>query len=128
MLDFTHITEILDSSSDNSQFAEMLGELVKKRGPLPSVQNDARRYPRFHYPATAMVDCEQPLPAFPRELRRTIVLTKNLSRTGLSLLHSVQFYPGEVLRICLPNGQRRLLVVRCVRLAEDWYETGGFFL
>jgi hypothetical protein len=95
---------------------------------MPPVAHDLRRFPRFYYPASALMSSEQTLPALPRDIGRAVVVTKDLSRTGIALLHTDQFYPGEVLRLWLPCGEKELLIVRCTQKADACFEVAGFFV
>ncbi len=128
MLDVNHVPELLNAVPRQLELPPPLRTFLKKRGPMMPVANDLRRFPRFFYPASALLSSEQTLPALPRTIGRSVVLTKDLSRTGIALLHTDQFYPGEVLKLWLPCGEKQLLVVRCKQTAECCFEAAGFFV
>ncbi len=130
MLELNHVQELLTDSEFESrlQLPASLSDFLEKRGPLPTVAHDLRRFPRFYYPSSALLDLGQTLPAFPRNLGRSVILTKDLSRTGVALLHTDQLYPGELLKLILPCGEKQLIVVRCQLRADECYEAAGFFV
>jgi hypothetical protein len=128
MLDINHVPKLLAAIPGQLEVAPGLQDYLAKRGPLAPVANDLRRFPRFFYPASALMSSEQTLPALPRDIGRSVVLTKDLSRTGIALLHTEQFYPGEVLKLWLPCGEKQLIVVRCKQQAESCFEAAGFFV
>ncbi len=130
MLDVDHVEEILKDSQPDHRLLlpDSLSGFLAKRGPMPPVSNDQRRFPRFYYPASALLYGEQLLPAFPRDIGRPVIMTKDISRTGVSLLHTSQLYPGEVLRLQLPCAEKKLIVVRCQQRAEACFEVAGFFV
>ncbi len=128
MLDVTHVPELLATIPRRLEIPAPLRGFLEKRGPMPPVANELRRFPRFYYPASAMARTEQVLPAFPREIAHAVVVTKDLSRTGISLLHTDQLYPGEVLKLWLPCGEKQLLIVRSQQKAEACFEAAGFFV
>lgn len=128
MLDVNHVPELLMAIPKRLELPPSLRDFLDKRGPMPPVANDLRRFPRFYYPASALLCSEQRLPALPRDIDRVVVVTKDLSRTGIALLHTDQIYPGEVLRLWLPCGDKQLLVVRCSQKADACYEAAGFFV
>lgn len=128
MLDIDDGTKLITVPPKRLRIPDSLRAFLNKRGPTPPVANDLRRFPRFYYPCSAVATNGEMLPAFPRELGRVVVVTKDLSRTGISLLHTDQIYPGETLRLWLPCGEKQLLVIRCEQKADDCFEAAGFFV
>jgi len=128
MLDVNHVPELLAAIPRQLELPPPLRDFLQKRGPMTTVANELRRFPRFYYPVSARMSSEQTLPALPRDIGHSVVLTKDLSRTGIAILHTEQFYPGEVLKLWLPCGEKQLLVVRCKQTAEACFEAAGFFV
>lgn len=96
------------------------------QGPLPIRSEDRRRYPRFHYRVRAILQCRQTFPALvsPRELHA--VYTKDISRGGVSFLHSDQLFPRQKIRIYLPRGTKQdLEVVHCRQLEQRCFLIGA---
>ncbi len=82
---------------------ESIEQFFNKTGPLPVSFEDVRRHPRFYFRTVAEATIH-PLgkKGAPAEC---FLLTRDLSRSGISLLHNVQLFPGQKLEITL-NGQR----------------------
>ena len=102
-------------------------EFFNKAGPLPVSFDDVRRFPRFYFRTVAEATIhpigksQQPSQCF--------LLTRDLSRSGLSLLHNAQLFPGQRLEITL-NGQepRLVTVVWCKRQSLGNYLIGCKFV
>ncbi len=57
------------------------------------------------------------------------LLTRDISRSGLSLLHKQQLFPGQKIDVVLTDGQeRRLEVIWCRRLGIGCYSAGCRFV
>jgi hypothetical protein len=94
----------------------------------PPRWDDGRRYPRF--PFRARVEATI-LPLEGNEGQgpeQCAMLTRDLSRGGINLLHSDQLFPGQRIEIFL-NGMQRCVEVRwCRRLANRCYSAGCRFV
>jgi hypothetical protein len=66
----------------------------------------------------------QPLPAFSRADAPGGILIRDVSRRGLQFLFDQQLFPGEQLRIWLPETELKGEVIRCRRLGPRYYEIG----
>ena len=98
-------------------------------GPLPTRYSDRRRHPRFHYRLCAALEHRQTLPSLPRPRQWHQIFTKDLSRGGLSFLHSEQLFPRERMRLVLPRrGMSQIEIVCCNRVQEDCYQVGARFV
>jgi len=104
---------------------ESLVGFFDKTGMLPVLPDDARQFPRFYFRSCAEATIH---PLGGGEPSHCFVLTRDLSRTGVSLLHAKQLFPGQRLELVL-NGQstRTVEVVRCRRLKDGWYVAGCRF-
>jgi hypothetical protein len=112
---------------------ESADDFFAKEGPAPTSYNEVRRFPRFFFRSCAEAiiyplggrkssNAEASGPA------QCFVLTCDLSRSGLSLLHSGQLFPGQKIDIILNGEAPRLLeVVWCRRLADSRYAVGCRF-
>ena len=107
---------------------ESVDDFFAKQGPLPSKYDDSRRFPRFYFRT-----CAEAL-IYPAAGRQTpasahcYVLTRDLSRSGLSLLHNAQLFPGQRIDIILNGEPPRLIeVVWCRRIADGRYSAGCRF-
>jgi len=118
------------SSKASGLIEEPAAEFFAKTGPLPASFDEIRRHPRFYFRACAEAvihplgkrgDAAAPVPCF--------VLTRDLSRSGMSLLHNAQLFPGQRIDVTL-NGEapRAVEVVWCQRLANKRYVAGCRFL
>jgi hypothetical protein len=111
-----------------SAMVETIDDFFAKEGPMPTSFEEARRFPRFYFRTCAeaiiypLFSREAPTPA------QCFVLTCDLSRSGLSLLHNKQLFPGQRIDIILNGEPPRLLeVVWCRRLADQRYAIGCRF-
>ena len=93
---------------------------------------DSRRFPRMNYRAcvSAVV---YPAPGEageqPDEVARFQMLTRDISRGGLNLLHKQQLFPGQKIDLVLSDGQeRRVEVIWCRRLGVGCYSAGCRFV
>lgn len=106
---------------------ESIEQFFNKAGPLPVSFEDVRRHPRFYFRTVAEAAI-YPI-GRTKEPAECFLLTRDLSRSGLSLLHNAQLFPGQRLEITL-NGQepRPIVVVWCKRQAPDMYIVGCKFV
>lgn len=101
----------------------------QRQGPRARGQwDDARRFPRFAY-QTKVEAAIYPLEAKQgEEPVRCAMMTRDLSRGGINLLHSDQLFPGQRIDIVL-NGMLRCVEVRwCRRIANRCYSVGCRFV
>jgi PilZ domain-containing protein len=101
---------------------ENIADFFDKSGMLPVVPGDVRRFPRFYFRSCAEATIH---PLGKGEPSRVFVLTRDLSRNGLSILHSRQLFPGQRLDLVLNGEQPRPVeVVRCKRVTDGSYVIG----
>lgn len=82
--------------------------------------------PRFYCRTFAALTVRSSLPGLPRDVSTERVCLKDVSRSGVSLLHSRQLYPGERLELVVLDGVRReLQVTRCRKIQDRCYEVGA---
>ena len=102
-------------------------DFFTQRGPLPTVPNEMREFPRFHHPARAILKLDQSLPTIPRQHELFCVVTRDISRGGIKFYHAQQLFPSEQIKIWLTTGIHDAFVVRCIRHNEHCYEIGAEF-
>jgi len=112
-----------------SQFVETDHEFFELTGPLPTAWNDHRRFPRFYYRSCAEAIIH-PLRSSKNATRcPCFLLTRDLSRGGLSIIHTEQLFPGQRLEVILNGEAPRLVeVVWCRRSSHNRYAVGCRFL
>jgi len=105
---------------------EPIDEFFEKSGPLPITLDDVRRFPRFYFRSCAEATIHRLRPSQP--LAQCVVLTRDLSRSGLSLLHNSQVFPGQRIDIVLDGRPPKALeVMWCRMLDEKLYLIGCRF-
>jgi hypothetical protein len=93
-------------------------EFFGKSGPVPTTYDDARRFPRFYYRAYVQATI-YPLRPDQGEPQHCTILTRDLSRGGLSFLHIGQLFPGQRLDVVLNDGIQRAMEVQWCRRLRD---------
>src|SRR5687767_12786671 len=96
-------------------------EFFQKTGVMPSVPNDARRHPRFYFRSCADATFHPLAPG--QEPMKCVVVTSDLSRSGMSILHDSQVFPGQKIDLVLGNGSEK-----CVEVARCRRQKDGTFL
>ena len=92
-------------------------DFFERRGPMPVLFTDERRFPRYFFRKRAVLKHGKKL---------SKVYTKDISREGLSFLHSRQLYPCTEVLVWLSSEQCvHLTVARCLRVRDCCYECGG---
>src|SRR5437660_483882 len=117
------------SQSLDTQFVESDHEFFELTGPLPTAWDEHRRFPRFYYRSCAEA-IVYPLRSVKNAERcQCFLLTRDLSRGGLSIVHTEQLFPGQKLDVIL-NGEasRSVEVVWCRRWSHNRYAVGCRFL
>lgn len=91
---------------------------------------DRRRFPRYCYRRHATVQYAHGGPPQRDVSERYLVVTLDISREGLSILHFEPLFPGEVVKVWLPGDvtTRLLEIARCRRLGPRCFESGGHFV
>ena len=100
-------------------------ERLARRGTIPSIPGDRRRYIRHRFGGRAIIEYDTTFPAIPRGRTLKQVVTRDLSRGGIAFLHSEQLFPGERISLLLPDGKREYVVVRCLEHNARCFEIGA---
>ncbi len=117
-----------NEQADNSA-AESEHEFFASGGPLPSSWDDGRLFPRFHFRACVDALVYPPAGDPSQEPQHCQVLTRDISRGGMNILHKAQLFPGQFADVVLHDGQqRRLEIMWCRRLGAGCYTAGCRFV
>ena len=107
------------------QDGEPIVDFFDKSGMLPVVHDDGRQFPRYYYRTWAKAVIH---PLGKGEPLHCSVVTRDLSRNGLSLLHSTQLFSGQQIELDLNEQSPRIVeVVRCRRIGDGCYVVGCRF-
>jgi hypothetical protein len=112
------------SASAESPLEESDHEFFAKAGPLPTIFDDARQFPRFYLRGRARAIIFPPHPSQGTEPVHCTVLTRDLSRGGLGIVHVQQLFPRQ--RVELELGGTLLVgeIQWCRRLRRHFYLAG----
>jgi hypothetical protein len=101
----------------------------QRTGAAPTIEDDARQFPRFYHCRRAVLYYRQTLPAVPRKKECYAVITGDISRAGVRFLHEEELYPREQMLLALPDGKQvEIEIARCARLNDQCFEVGARFL
>jgi hypothetical protein len=123
------MTDATSAAPLSAQAAQSEHEFCAKAGPLPAPGGDGRRFPRFNFRAcinavvypSAADAAEQPLACQ--------VLTRDISRSGINIVHKAQLFPGQAVTVVLNDGvERSVEVIWCRRLGAGCYSAGCRFV
>jgi hypothetical protein len=119
MFDERDAQQLIAALPCNVELPAEWSDFFERQGPMPTIVDDARQFPRFYYRAFAALASTGSLPALERTSTVSRVYLKDISRTSVCFIHSEQFFPCERPMIILTDGSRRdVSVVRCRRLQE----------
>jgi hypothetical protein len=94
--------------------------------------SEKRRHQRHYYTVEAVVKYIKHFDRMGASAEQFTVLTKDLSRSGLSFIHKDEMYAGEIVRIevNIEKVQRLLLVriTRCRRAGLKVFDVAGEFI
>ncbi|MBI3863740.1 MAG: PilZ domain-containing protein [Planctomycetia bacterium] len=132
MLDASYLhnlNQVLASLEDRIELspAEKLTYFRAGSNTLPTFPNENRGFTRQQFRVRAVLDLRQSLPTIDRERTFHCVYTRDISRTGIGFLHADELYPGEECRLWLPQQERPVAVVHCVRKGRRCYIIGARF-
>jgi hypothetical protein len=103
-------------------------EFFNKSGPLPTAFDENRRHPRFYYRARVQAAIHPPGNQNQAPVECTL-LTRDLSRGGINLIHNEQVFPGQQIDLVLTDGSPRSVeVIWCRRIAHRCYSIGCRFI
>jgi hypothetical protein len=119
----------MSRTAENDQaLSELIESIVSKptSAPPPDAGADAREFPRFPFRgrAQALVFALESN----EEPQESEVVTTDVSRTGLNLLHRKQLYPGQQILLVLSDTTRLVEVCWCCRVWPGLYSAGCRFV
>jgi hypothetical protein len=103
-------------------------EFFELTGPLPTAWDDHRRFPRFYFRSCAEMIIHPLRGERNPDAPVSFVLTRDLSRGGMSLVHTQQLFPTQRLEIILNGQAKNLEVVWCRRWTDGRYVVGCRFV
>jgi len=116
---------------DASSQADVMSdaELLALAGPVGNEWDECRRHPRFYYRAKVEGTIHPPNVATHEQPKTCQMMTRDISRGGMNLLHTDQLFPGQRIDVAIKDGCKRLVeVVWCRRLAHRCYSIGCRFV
>lgn len=117
------------SQAPTDSFLESDHEFFELTGPLPTAWDEHRRFPRFYFRSCAELIIHPLRGERDPEAPPSFVLTRDLSRGGMSLIHTEQLFPTQRVEIIL-NGKapRPMEVLWCRRWTHGRYVLGCRFI
>ena len=108
---------------------ESADEFFSKVGPLPTGQDDIRRFPRYYFRSCAKAKILPP-PGSPQSAPAfRFILTRDLSRSGMGILLTEQLFPGQRMEITLSGQTSRWIeVMWCRRIDDEGFVCGCKFI
>ncbi len=109
---------------------ELLAESRPELGfaPVPVSDGDGRRFPRFYFRTLATATIH-PVPVLGTEIQECYVLTRDLSRGGVSFLHPKKLALGQRIDLAFQDGKELVVRVRWIRpLARRCFLIGCKFV
>jgi hypothetical protein len=118
----------MTTQAASSLAIESVDDFFAKQGPVPQLYQDGRRFPRYYFRTCAEAIIHPVTGKEADNSAHCFLLTCDLSRAGIGLLHTAQLFPGQRIDIVL-NGEppRMIEVVWCRRTADGRYNVGCRF-
>jgi len=104
------------SSTANELLAE--SDLEQATGLSPVGSADNRRFPRYYFRALAVATIYPPAGREDEPVQTCYVLTRDLSRGGVSLLHPTPLFQSQRVDLTLSDGRTFKLSIRWIRQLE----------
>jgi hypothetical protein len=115
--------------SEGQSAAESEHEFHATSQPLKAAWEDGRQYPRFHLRVAIEATVYPPTNDPSQAVLTCQMLTRDISRGGMNILHKSQLFPGQLVDVVLHDGSRRRLEVKwCRRLGAGCYTAGCRFV
>ena len=110
------------------QLPKHMASFFEEAGYLETVYCELRGQARLRVRCESILESDFVPPFLGIQQRRSVVLIKDLSRSGLGLLSHEQLWPGERFWVSLHGRRLHVRVVRCRKLANACFEVGGVVL
>jgi hypothetical protein len=115
-----------DASLVSKLLPEALGET--RFAPVPTKESDGRNHPRFYFRTLATATIH-PIPIIGTESQECYVLTRDLSRGGISFIHPKRLVMGQRIELAFEDGKEYNVNVQWVKkLAARCFLIGCKFL
>ncbi len=96
--------------------------------PEPATDDEGRKFPRFSFRTLAIATIH-PVPVLGAEIQECYVLTRDLSRGGVSFLHPKKLALGQRVDLAFQDGKEFIVRVRWIRqLARHCFLIGCKFI
>jgi len=118
------VNQLLAALDNRIELPPQWSDYFAKRGAMPTAYNEQRRFVRHYCRARAVLEIQQCLPEVRREHTFEAVYLKDISRNGISIVHSSQLFPEERCTLWLPDRKLSAIVVRSKRLNPQCYVVG----
>jgi hypothetical protein len=103
-------------------------DFFSKQGLVPARDDERRKFARRYFRKPAIAHLTTSLPAFVRKQEQIVVYSADLSLSGVGFLSDRELYPGERIQLTIPQmGTKKVLIQRCIRLAERCFCSGAQF-
>jgi hypothetical protein len=110
----------------NDLLGESPGEL--RFAPVPTADGDGRTFPRFYFRTLATATIH-PVPVIGTETLECYVLTRDISRGGVSFLHPKKLVLGQRIDLTFQDGRELIVRIRWIRqLARRCFLIGCKFI
>ena len=109
------------------EFIETDLEFQAEPGPLPPPQEDRRRFEREAYQHSVEAAIYPPHGSAASGPERCGVLTSDVSRGGVCILHTRPLYPEQRVDLVLNGAERALRVCWCTKIGDRCYAAGCKF-
>ena len=100
-------------------------EELQRKGLGSAIHDDHRDAPRFRTNGPAIFSWENSPPVFEHTHPTRQVIVRDLSRTGIGILTSSQWFPEEMGKLQFAIGEMVVKVMRARRLAPRCFEIGA---
>jgi len=103
-------------------------DFLDRKGILPAIPNDGRRFTRRYLRTEAVCETHQSLPAIERPHEFNKVYLKDISRSGIGFFTVRELYPEEQVVMWTRVGTFNCSVTRCRKHNDHCYEIGALVL
>src|SRR5438309_2057535 len=93
-------------------------EVEQATGLSPLGSSDSRRFPRYYFRALAVATIHPPVGREEEGAQTCYVLTRDLSRGGVSILHPTPLFQSQRVDLTLADGRTFTLSIRWIRQLE----------
>jgi len=116
--------ELLDLYPLDFVIPQKIRDELLRKGIAVSVHGDKRMAPRFRTNGSAIMSWISSPEAMPQPQPTRQVVVRDLSKTGVCILTSSEWYPEQVCRMQFAVGEMTARVMRARRLGQRCFEIG----